>query len=197
MNIINQYEERLSSVPRWTIIRTIQKQSVAEHVYRVALMAPRIVTGYFADKSCADEARHYALLHEYDEAFSGDIAGCAKKYFDNVGFSRKIEHNENINPPLGAYAAVKIADYAEQILFCCCEVNMGNISMGQILDHAKIRLLNKLFEYQCMLAFDHKYVYTKIYAQVCEASAPIQNSLYKMLDPHKISNVYPDDEMPF
>jgi HD superfamily phosphodiesterase len=62
-------------VKRWTIVRTIRDQSLAEHTFNVTMIARAI-----ARKLNIDDCRiiKYALDHDLDEILTGDIPTPAK-----------------------------------------------------------------------------------------------------------------------
>lgn len=157
MKILTQYEEKLTTVPRWGIVRTINKQSVADHCFLVALMAHRIAVRYFHynESVHADlllRINRHALLHDQYEAFTSDTPSPVKsapgyygkeieEYFDVfVNENRKLELDHD------TVLVVKLADYLESIRFVRTEIDMGNRSMEQLHEH----LMNKFADY-CIL----------------------------------------------
>ncbi len=70
---------RLAEIKRWHIVSMNQKQSVAEHSYFVTLLAMR-----FSNAIGAPVGRtvQYALLHDAEEAWTGDIPSPVKQYVD-------------------------------------------------------------------------------------------------------------------
>jgi hypothetical protein len=140
--MLGEFEARLSDVPRWGIVRTVQKQSVAEHSFRVALMAPRVAVDYLgvskADFETLFLISRYALLHDQWEAFTGDIPTPAKPGYD-MGYvyhhygDRIIEKTvySLLNLPV-VTDAVKIADIMESVIFLGHEMMMGNHSVQSL-----------------------------------------------------------------
>jgi len=120
---------RLSFVPRWTVIPTIRKQSVAEHSYHVAHIALWVSRMHktLASGDRDFEILFFAIIHDETEALTGDIPSPSahthmpnKKQFD-------VEH------ALGASTAsdeveqvLKVADVLEALLFLWEEKKMGN-----------------------------------------------------------------------
>lgn len=136
--ILSPFEDRLSDVPRWVIVRTIQKQSVMDHSARVAIVAPRIAIQYFRvrkdDYETLYQVSRLALLHDRPEAFSGDIPTPAKKWWmgtkhDHFHSSRFKEHPET-NDLL--CRIVKAADYFEALVFLAKEFSLGNKSLSAV-----------------------------------------------------------------
>ena len=62
----------MATVPRWTIIPTIQKQSVAEHSYFVGLYADWIASMVKYEGS-RETLIGYGLLHDMPEIVTGDL----------------------------------------------------------------------------------------------------------------------------
>ncbi len=90
----------LSNVPRWAIIDTIKKQTVAEHTFRVMAIAKYICDEYGLDP---EPILLMALTHDIDEAHSGDIP---------TPYKSNTTRPDTIN-----FRAVKLADYIEAIIF--------------------------------------------------------------------------------
>lgn len=150
--LLHPLEERLSSVPRWTIVRTIQKQSVMDHSARVAIMASRIaITIYdIRDVNTLFCVQSYALWHDSEESVSGDIASPAKFAVDMEALRDKFVH-ELPNPavliddlPIVTHI-VKLADLAEALVFLLIEMSMGNSSVSLIYGdiNRKLRAMDK------------------------------------------------------
>jgi len=63
-------------VKRWTIVRTIRDQSLAEHMYNVTMIARAIAANLGIDDT---KIIKYALDHDLDEILTGDIPTPAKE----------------------------------------------------------------------------------------------------------------------
>jgi hypothetical protein len=63
------------NIKRWTIVSTIQKQSLAEHLFNVAMIARDICVEADIDDT---NVVKYALDHDLDEIMTGDIPSPAK-----------------------------------------------------------------------------------------------------------------------
>jgi len=120
--IFNELEQRLSAVPRWVVLRTIQKQSVAEHCFNVERIATRIAEEWFGitKPKLLYDISQYALHHDDEEAITGDIPGPTKRK----------RFNGNTGEPApdfdGTYKIVKLADHMEAVWFLAMERAMGN-----------------------------------------------------------------------
>lgn len=167
--ILTAYEDKLTTVPRWGIVRTVNKQSVADHCFLVALMAPRIAIAYFnwnPERDCQSlyELTRYALLHDQHEAYTGDIPSPMKNVtgFDKVSIEEAYAPWINETPTITNVAIktiVKLADYLESIRFLDTEVDMGNASVILLRDHIVAKFMTfcdtngvTVAEYTAMLA---------------------------------------------
>lgn len=147
-----EYRE-LSWVPRWTIIRRIREQSVAEHSYYVALYA-----GQVADlvkwKGDRGTLLKWALLHDLAEVFTSDIPGPTKRAMIDKGKGAAFVANE-LNrrfPDLavpdgvthGAFAEieaiVKVADLIDENCYLASERQLGNGTLDVVRANSLIRL---------------------------------------------------------
>ena len=115
-NIFDELDQRLSIVPRWVILRTIQKQSVAEHAFNVERIATAISNEWFHITNVNDlySISQLALHHDDEEALTGDIPSTAKKE----------NHLDKDRGPW--YNVVKLADLMEAFWFLSMEYQMGN-----------------------------------------------------------------------
>jgi hypothetical protein len=150
--IISEIEYRLQTVPRWGIVRTIQKQSVAEHSFYVAIAAARFAKEYWVwgpnDNWCG--LHRYALLHDLSEAITGDIPSIAKHYVVDdylilEDYENHVEETPGCSP--GIVAIVKAADHYESCRFIATELSMGNLSVGIIFQHCLGALEKHMLEH--------------------------------------------------
>jgi 5'-deoxynucleotidase YfbR-like HD superfamily hydrolase len=123
-------DHRLSIIKRWSIVHTIQQQSVAEHAFNVERIAIRIARDWFefTNPSVLFEISQYALHHDDFEAVSGDTPSTVKRYFD-VGRA-ELEHADIIpvvpKPASHLMNIVKLADRLEWYWFLTMESALGN-----------------------------------------------------------------------
>lgn len=124
--IFNELDHRLSIVPRWTIVRTIQKQSVAEHCFNVERIATQIAIKWMGIREIEllFGISQYALHHDDDEALTGDIPSTAKGYvqINLVSESHKWAHGNDT-----VIHVVKLADLLEAVWFLSIESKLGNL----------------------------------------------------------------------
>jgi len=70
----------LQHVPRWSVVRRLREQSVAEHSFAVAIIAIELVTRITTLSICRPGHLLYAaLVHDIDESVTGDISSPAKR----------------------------------------------------------------------------------------------------------------------
>lgn len=115
----------LSDVKRWAIVHTIRTQSVAEHSFRVAVLAMSI-----CERLEIPDPKHnfhfgqllaWALMHDAPEGMTGDIDGKFKR--DNPEVRAMIMQAELlaypwVDPPNDEVKwIVKVADYIETSTF--------------------------------------------------------------------------------
>ena len=105
---------RLQWVPRWVVVPTIKKQSVAEHSFSVVTISLWLAKFHARgeDPEFLIKVVRHAMEHDSEEAVTGDIPSPVKQ--DNYGS----QHDY--------VCLVRVADKLEAILFCWEEATMGN-----------------------------------------------------------------------
>lgn len=140
--LLSELDDRLSTIKRWGIVRTIQQQSVAEHCFNVQRICMRLAPIFRIHEEWAlHRLSQAALNHDNKEALSGDIPSTAKGYV-SVGESGVD------TDPCGWYtgatdyakAIVKLADLLEMFHFAAMEMKMGN----RYIRNHKVRLLRAI-----------------------------------------------------
>ena len=153
----------LSTSYRWQGIRMIKVENTAEHSYYVALFSLFIAESLALPKSTKNKAIQYALLHDYDEVFTGDIRHSLKyqtsvgedirysikKYVGEVmdGLSDKSFYNRVLKETIESESdymvksIVKIADWLSMYFIMKNEIEMGNISVTKHFEYCKSQLL--------------------------------------------------------
>ena len=107
---------RLAEIKRWHIVHLSQKQSVAEHSFFVTLLAMRFSSAIGAP---VGRTVQYALLHDAEEAWTGDIPSPVKQYLSKSKIPiKEMMGDMYIDPqsPITAHI-VKICDMAESMKF--------------------------------------------------------------------------------
>ncbi|MBW2637435.1 MAG: HD domain-containing protein [Deltaproteobacteria bacterium] len=106
---------RAQDIKRWTIVRTVRQQSLAEHTFNVVMVARAIAR----KASLSDESIiKYALEHDLDEILTGDIPSPTKKRMRKAGIDLlKIESRGKNVPISMTMCVVKAADLIENLWF--------------------------------------------------------------------------------
>lgn len=69
---------RLSFVPRWVIVPMMRQQTVAEHSWRVAIIAGGMAALLHWPQEQTDRCVSVAMMHDIDECQTGDVPATAK-----------------------------------------------------------------------------------------------------------------------
>lgn len=112
---------RLQHVPRWGIIPTIRRQSVAEHSHGVAVVCIWLLDKMTHSKEYTPAAvLRYAIEHDKWESVTGDTPAVAKQrgIVEDKSPKAAIARNTRL--------IVKLADYLEALQFLVTEMAMGN-----------------------------------------------------------------------
>ncbi|TVY07440.1 5'-deoxynucleotidase [Paenibacillus cremeus] len=146
------YMYRLRYIERWSLMRNVVKENVAEHSFHVTLLTHVLCTianEVFGRDVPTDKAVSMALFHDATEVFTGDIPTPVKHHNPKILSNfREIEHLaaerllDMIPEPLRSVydplIATKNEDYAELKLFvkaadlldaylkCVTELSAGN-----------------------------------------------------------------------
>lgn len=148
----------LAHVPRWSIIPTIQKQSVAEHSYYVTLYAYQIMLKLRLDPRFTLVGLYHCLEHDRSECYTSDIPGPTKRHIvdkdkeflfevksDAARFeTHKWDKKDLAGMPVGTAPIVlavrKLADLMDEFAFWKEEGKLGNARAGQMLRAIRVRL---------------------------------------------------------
>ena len=141
----------LAYIQRWSIMRLHHRQSVAEHCFYVALYATDLARWTCGDVLSGDDHQfiariaRFALWHDVEEAWTGDIPGPAKRllsikqyssdgYFqERFGFQkeRPTEHEQCILDAAGAI---------DECMFLAGEMLTGNQSVAAVYQRSAEKL---------------------------------------------------------
>jgi 5'-deoxynucleotidase YfbR-like HD superfamily hydrolase len=138
----------LQWVPRWTIVRRIRTQSVAEHSYYVAMYCDQIADlgEWEGDRS---ELLRYALWHDVSECLTGDIPGPAKrKLFGGIDKQKETQEMHKrfgTMPPINKAgddirAICKVANLIDELSYMKEERRLGNMGLSGRTHHVCVRL---------------------------------------------------------
>lgn len=107
------FKLRLMQVKRYPICHTNRDQSVAEHSFNVAIIAGHLTEDF--DRRA--EVVEYALHHDMEEVYTGDIPSSFKRHLlEHVPAARPfVTSPEPVDPQIKAI--VKLADYIEAIYY--------------------------------------------------------------------------------
>lgn len=116
---------RASDIIRWSTVRTIRKQSLAEHTFNVVMITRSICKLCGVDDAIAIKI---ALEHDLGEIMTGDIVSPTKARMREYGFDpnsvepRGKNHSRdtvlgNAGTEVSLHAIVKAADYIEALWF--------------------------------------------------------------------------------
>jgi 5'-deoxynucleotidase YfbR-like HD superfamily hydrolase len=139
VEIFSELDLRLSVVPRWVVIPTLQNQTVAEHCFNVERIARRIAEQWFSirDTERLDRVSQLALHHDDDEAITGDIPSPAKAILSEDWLDSRARLWYNAPSPIRDI--VKLADLMEMFRFLALEITMGN----RYVDDYMAEIMNK------------------------------------------------------
>jgi len=137
----------LDFVPRWSIVRTVRPQSVATHSFFVAAYTNDLCLRLDVPMRTHLAALQYAICHDWDEVFTGDIPGPHKHkllslHTMKMVWSKKVRGwAEKVFPSLPereglgfldhgdqkiVKAIVKVADYLDAACHMGDECQIGN-----------------------------------------------------------------------
>lgn len=160
------YLYRLKHIQRWSLMRNVTKENVAEHSYHVAILTHALCSiGNELFEKCLDanKAATLALFHDATEMFTGDIPTPVKHNNPAILQNfRQIEHSaadklvsmapaplqhiyasllltERTDDELMRY--VKAADRLDAYLKCVNELNAGNYEFATAKEQIKSQLL--------------------------------------------------------
>lgn len=138
---------RLSNLKRCSLFPVVIQQNVAEHSFYVSVLCLFVSEELKRKGVKLDEAKllRYALLHDLDEAITGDIPYHVKKELDPtlseyVGRTLKQEFDGicfEVDEDSLEYNIVKLCDYTELYLYCCEEKLRGNSSLDYVAENCK------------------------------------------------------------
>lgn len=128
-------------IPRWSVVWTLNKDTVSNHSFFVALYAYQIAL-LIGWRGSMEELFFYALSHDLEELYTGDVVSPTKRAIVDLGKSvayvRKKMHETmpSILELMDGHCQgrdaeditliVKAADRLDAVLFLTVELRMGN-----------------------------------------------------------------------
>ena len=117
---------RAGHIKRWNIINTSREQTLAEHLFNVAMISQTICDRCGVDEYIANIAMQWALIHDIPEVVCGDTPSPTKRRMVKMGMDME-ELYDSIDPTYakvkylaiesGAKYIVKMADLVESVNF--------------------------------------------------------------------------------
>lgn len=138
---------RLGTTYRWQVVHLSKQQTVAEHSYFVALLFMKFAQVCELEYWEALLGLEYALLHDADEAWSGDIPGPLKKFMatdlpiDKMMGEWEGRASKKGMPPLILHL-VKLADIVEA---CKYLTKFGNNNHSQFVRNKYVDMIDEKF----------------------------------------------------
>lgn len=152
----------LSFVPRWSVVHLLKGQNVAEHQYYTAIYALQILDLLLGNESGSKEeacfyrdVMAFALVHDLEESYVGDIPGPVKRIIVLDGKMREFTDAENKRryPSLIRYierghdeindeirSIVKVASLMDEVMILIQERRMGNTLLSVVETNSVNRL---------------------------------------------------------
>ncbi|CAH0117738.1 MULTISPECIES: 5'-deoxynucleotidase [unclassified Paenibacillus] len=165
-NHFSAYMYRLRYIERWSLMRNMVKENVAEHSFHVSLLTHLLCTignEIYGRGIDTNRAVTMALFHDATEVFTGDIPTPVKHHnpqilknfreIENIAAERLIgmvpEPLQNVYAPLldpkrsntpDLLAYVKAADLLDAYLKCATELAAGNREFAEAKRQAEDKL---------------------------------------------------------
>ncbi len=162
MNHLFPPELRTASVVRrWSIVRTIHPDSVAEHQFYVAFYAVRLAQ-LLQWRGPVGDLMFYALMHDAEELVTGDIVSPVKRgLVDEERADQFIEEQMHERLPLvhrqlavikesefgtQIERIVKVADKVDACIFLILEQTTGNTRLAPLYQDAEHNLITAVID---------------------------------------------------
>ncbi len=105
---------RQKHIIRWGLMRNIDKESLSEHSYNVAVLAHALCligNRYFNKNLNADRAASLALFHDVTEVYTGDMPTPAKYYNEDMRRNYKVIEENAVSQLLSKLPEDLVPDY--------------------------------------------------------------------------------------
>jgi 5'-deoxynucleotidase YfbR-like HD superfamily hydrolase len=154
----------LNQVPRWGCIPRIKDHPVSSHSYWVLMYCMLLSQHMGLDATSTLEVYEFAILHDTDEAATGDIIGPVKRsavdrprladYARQSFRSWGVEHLIPAEPSQSARDIVKAADTIDDMLTLSEEIALGNKRAEALRGIIERRLILALERISCSDLYD-------------------------------------------
>lgn len=147
----------LSDVPRWSTLRTIQKQNVAEHSYYVIFYA-RQIAEFLGLGDWLLQVMVYAMWHDAEEGFTADGPGPWKRLAVDkdraeVAARRLLKERFSDWPDGPVHktikSIVKLANLVDELMFLANDFQMGNKNVTGVMSNTMERIELMMDEMPC------------------------------------------------
>lgn len=143
-----------STVMRWTIVRSIHRQSIGEHSHAVAIYADQIAR-FFKWGGDYGALMRYALWHDTLEIASGDAPGPYKRMVERHMSRDELDRLRDAEIALmriyfadqewlceneEVYCIIKMADTLDEMFWLLTEKRLGNGTLTSLTDQAMFRV---------------------------------------------------------
>ena len=160
-DIFSIVNRRLSNITRFNNTPRICKETVAEHSYFVAFCV--MLLSDFLENVNLEKALKLALIHDVEEAISGDLPHDVKMKYPSFNvaleemnlsiaheiFGDQIQYidlwEETRDTKTIEAKLVKFADMFSVLMYCNNEINMGNSYMKDIYSR-QLKLINEFIK---------------------------------------------------
>lgn len=106
---------RASDIQRWSMVRMSRKQNLAEHSFNVTMIAMALAEELGVDPK---EVAYYAITHDLDEIYTGDIPSHTKKEMRRLGLrTEALEGLITDDAPGMTWVIIKVADFLEALWY--------------------------------------------------------------------------------
>ena len=137
------------AVSRFHTMRTLHRQTVAEHAWGVAV----VLLWLYAPDMPPPTLLRYALLHDAAEVETGDVPATAK--WNSASLSTKLrlleeafyeDHGIPLHEGLTAddISVLQFCDSAELLIYALTEADLGNAAMVAVADRVVTHLENRI-----------------------------------------------------
>ena len=108
----------LDAISRWSMVNTTTRDTVASHSFRVAMIAIAIQKEINPeDIGVIKDLAYYAIFHDSEEAYSGDIATHVKVKLKNAGVDINAIFARDDGAPDYIRQIIKAADMMDAYIF--------------------------------------------------------------------------------